>query len=235
MTALTRIYSPTLPVYIDVHFQYRYRSDDDAIEWFYNLGFKVHKHPRANDYNPPEIKKFEEGRFDGAYTSNGWRPVAFGFYDVSGENRRRWRKIECASFQLTEEGVKEVYEALWGQQEEDLHDEEEDMDADMHARRKTLVDTVRVLLAAVGIGYDIAVDEEEEDQPSRAFALEGLNDHWFARGVRAACGFQLEGDPEDAISGQKERDDEARKSSCDSEYNSEGWQVCDDDSSDSDF
>lgn len=225
-----------LPIYVDVHFQYRYRPHDDAIEWFYSLGFKVHKHPSTNDYNPPELKKFEDGRFDGAYTSHGWRPIAYGFYDDCGEDCRKWRKVECADFQLTGDGVKEAYEALWGPLKEVPNDDEEDEDveADIWTRRKTMVDTVRVLLAAVGIGYDIAVDDEEEDQPSCEFTLEGLNDRWFAKGVRAACGLQLENDLADATRDQKERQDEAKETNYDSEYASEEWVVSDEDSGDCD-
>ena len=74
-----------------------------------------------------------------------------------------------------------------------------------------MVNTVRVLMAADGTGYTIAIDDEEEDDTCDVFILEGLSDRWFARGVRKACGFQLTKDPEDEKKGLVEQKEEMNR------------------------
>ena len=206
VTALTRIYSPTRPTYVDVHFQYHYHALDDSVEWHYSIGFKIYDRPGVNDYRCPEVKHFERGLFDRGHDSNGWRPIAYGFYDNCEDYGRNWRRIENAKFLLEHKDAKDIYNAFWGPLEED----EEDEDAESE-RRKNMVDTIRVLLAVVGIEYDIAVDEDDRDSSGGAFMLEGLNDRWFARGVRRACGFQLTRDPENEKRGKAEQEAEARR------------------------
>ena len=107
-------YSPTRPVYIDVHFQHHCRSRYDSVEWHYTLGFKIYNRPGIKDYRPSESKKFENSRFDRAHSGNGWRSIAYGFYDDCGDYRKEWVRIENAKFVLGEDDVKDVYEALWG-------------------------------------------------------------------------------------------------------------------------
>jgi hypothetical protein len=181
------------------------------MEWYYTFGFKIYNRPGTNDYHPSEIKKFEDGRFDRAYSGNGWRPIAYGLYDGCGNYRKRWVRVENAKFVMGEDDVKDVYEALLGP----LYDDDEEMD-----RRSKMVNTVRVLMAAVGIGYTIAIDDDEWDDMSRVFMLEGLGDRWFARGVRKACGFQLTEDPENEKKGLLEQEEELKGHDCD-EYDGE--------------
>lgn len=206
VTALTRIYSPTSPTYVDVHFQYHYHALDDSVEWHYSIGFKIYDRPGVNDYRCPEVKHFERGLFDRGHDSNGWRPIAYGFYDNCEDYGRNWRRIENAKFLLEHKDAKDIYNVFWGPLEEDGEDEDAESE-----RRKNMVDTIRVLLAAVGIEYDIAVDEDDRDSSGGAFMLEGLNDRWFARGVRRACGFQLTRDPENEKRGKAEQEAEARR------------------------
>jgi hypothetical protein len=111
VTTLTRIYSPTRPVYIDVHFHYHCRSRCYSIEWYYTFGFKIYNRPGTNDYHPSEIRKFENGRFDRAYSGNGWRSIAYGFFDDCGDYGEKWVRVENAKFVMGED---DVYEALWG-------------------------------------------------------------------------------------------------------------------------
>lgn len=217
MTTLTRIYSPTRPVYIDVHFQYHCRSRYDSVEWYYTLGFKIYNHPGTNDYHPSEIKKFERGCFDRAYSGNGWRSIAYGFYDDCDDYREDWVKVENARFVLGEDDVKDVYEALWGPLDDiQGDDEEEEME-----RRSKMVNTVRVLMAAACIGYVIAIEDDERDEAGQSFMLEGLSDRWFARGVRKACGFQLANDPENEKERLKEREEEMKGDDDDDEFDSD--------------
>ncbi|OJA12576.1 hypothetical protein AZE42_04941 [Rhizopogon vesiculosus] len=66
----------------------------------------------------------------------------------------------------------------------------------------------RLLLAAAGISYGVACTNDEMDERSRDYMLEGLSDKWVARGMRNACGFQLKRDAEEAREGAQERKEE---------------------------
>jgi hypothetical protein len=196
VTTLTRVYSPTRPVYIDIRFNYDRRPRRYSIEWDYSLDFKIYSRPGTNDY---ESK---------AYYGNVWRSIASGTYDNCGRSRKKWVKVEDANLDLEEDDVKDVYEALWGPLDVIQEDDESKQEMD---RRRKMVNTVRVLLAAVGIGYAIAIDDDEQDDAENIFILEGLSDKWFARGVRKACGFQLTKDPENEKKGLVEREEEMNR------------------------
>ena len=104
---------------------------------------------------------------------------------------------------LHEQGVLDVHEALFGPIETPP---DEDVEALLAYRRKPVA-TCRLLLAALGINYEVACTDEVQDDRPGDFMLEGLGDKWVARGIRAACGFQLSGDPEAAKRGQEEREE----------------------------
>lgn len=231
MTTLTRIYSPTRPVYIDVHFQYHCRARFYSTEWYYTLGFKIHNRPGTNDYHPSEIRKFQNGRFDRAYSGNGWRSIAYGFYDDCGDYAEKWVRIENAKFVLGEDDVKDVYEALWGPLDDMQGDDDDDREMN---RRIEMINTVYVLMAAAGIGYDIAVDDDEQDVEGSVFMLEGLGDRWFARGVRKACGFQLIADPENEKKGRAAQEEELKLNDDDDEYDSDEDGIYDEDEDEED-
>lgn len=95
----------------------------------------------------------------------------------------------------------DIHEALWGT----LEDVPDDADDSKEKHRRDLVNSVRILLAAVGIDYKIACKDNEGDDSGRVWMLEGLSDRWFARGVRKACGFQLKDDPEAEARGRQEK------------------------------
>ena len=57
----------------------------------------------------------------------------------------------------------------------------------------------------------VACKNGERDEGSYRFGLEGSSDRWVARGIRAACAFQLSGDPEAAKRGEEERLKEATR------------------------
>jgi hypothetical protein len=181
VSTLTRIYSPTRPVYIDVRFDYHRERRYYTTQWNYSLDFKIYDRPGTNDYEKRRSEK-------------GWKSIAYGSYDDCGRSGKKWVKVENAELCLEENDVKGVYEALWGPLDDIQGDDEEEKEMD---RRSKMVDTVRVLMAAVGLGYSIAIEDDEEDDPDGVFMLEGLSDRWFARGVRKACGFQLGKDAED--------------------------------------
>jgi len=154
------------------------------------------------------------------HTRNGWRSISWGYYDTSNANfGKNWRRVERGEVDLYEEGVQDICEALFGNLSALA------VDADHSAkveRRRKLVISVRLLLASVGIDYEIGCEDAEEDKtPGGEFGairrgpiklrwqLEGLQDKWVARGVRKACGFQLNRDPEAAEKGKQDRVDSA--------------------------
>jgi len=120
--------------------------------------------------------------------------------------------------------VLDIHEALWGPLEE-LPDNVDD--SRQEKRRREIVNNVRLLVAAVGIGHKVACNDVERDDSGRMWMLEGLSDRWFARGIRRACGFQLKGDPEAEAHGQQEKaemwrsDDEDDEDEDDEGYDNE--------------
>lgn len=103
---------------------------------------------------------------------------------------------------MGQDDVLDIHEALWGTLEDLLDDAD---DSKEEKRRRELVNSVRVLLAAVGIDYEVACKDGERDNSGRVWMLEGLSDRWFARGIRRACGFQLKDDPEAESRGRQEK------------------------------
>ena len=101
--------------------------------------------------------------------------------------------------------MKDAYEALWGPMDDIQGD---DNDKEERDRRSKMVNTIRVLMAAVGIGYIIAIGDDEKDDQGKVFKLEGLDDRWFGRGIREACGCQLARDPEEEKKGIAAREAE---------------------------
>ncbi|KAF8974288.1 hypothetical protein BDZ97DRAFT_1772827 [Flammula alnicola] len=212
---LTRIYSPTKPTYVDVHFDYHCRSRMNSIEWYYKLGFKIYTRLGVSDYHPASLTRFERGSFESAYSSDGWRPIAYGFFDDMGEYGRHWKRVERSEFKLGHDDILDVYEALCGPLE-DLPDDADEATRD--GRRRELVNIVRLLLGAVGIDYRIACTDDGRDDARRPYMLEGLSDRWVARETRKACGFQLERDPEEEARGREEKIEEMRGQSDEDEY-----------------
>ena len=99
--------------------------------------------------------------------------------------------------ELHDDGVLDIHEALFGP----IEMPSSNNDDEFLAYGRKLVATVRFLLAAVGINYEIACTDEETDEGPRDYTLQGLPDKWVARGIRYACGFQLSGDKEAVKSG----------------------------------
>ncbi|KAG1839335.1 hypothetical protein DFJ58DRAFT_917000 [Suillus subalutaceus] len=203
-----RIYSPTAPMYIDVHFQYYCRSRLSEVEWFYSLGYKIQRRLSATAGNALAIKKnFKMGSPPEVHTRNGWQTLCWGYYDDSdGNYGKRWRRIECGEVELHQEGVMDVHEALFGELEKPA---ETDAEA-MLAYQRSLVRGIRLLLAAVGISYDVACTDGESDRGPHDLMLEGLSDKWVGRGIRNACGLRLARDAEEERKGAMERQEEVK-------------------------
>ncbi|KZP08449.1 hypothetical protein FIBSPDRAFT_262977 [Athelia psychrophila] len=138
------------------------------------------------------------------HSNNGWRSICWGGYgDSTGNIGRNWRRVEMGAVGLNPDSaaVIDVYEALFGELMEPVADADTDEEAYLE-RRVKLVTAVRLLMAVVGIDYEIACKDGGSDVPPGEewsvrgprrlrWHLEGLQDHWVARGVRKAAGFQL--------------------------------------------
>jgi hypothetical protein len=192
-------------MYIDVHFRYYCRSRSSEVEWSYTLGYKIQHRPSANAANASAIEKeFVEGCPPDVHTRNGWQTLCWGYFDDSNGNYgESWRRIELGEVELNKEGVLDIYETLFGELEKPTGSTAK------LAYRQSLVRGVRLLLAAAGISYEVACTNDETDERHRGLMLEGLSDKWVGRGIRAACGFQLKRDSEEAKQGAQERQEEA--------------------------
>jgi hypothetical protein len=194
-------------MYIDVHFQYYCRSRWSEVEWFYSLGYKIQRRPSVTAGNVLAIKKhLKMGSPPDAHTRNGWQPLCWGYYDSDGNYGKRWRRIEYGEVELHEEGVIDIHEALFGELEKPA---ETDSKA-MLAYQRSLVRSIRLLLAAVGISYNVACADDESDRRPHDLMLEGLSDKWVGRGIRNACGLRLARDAAQEQKGAKERQEEAK-------------------------
>ncbi|KIJ61203.1 hypothetical protein HYDPIDRAFT_31507 [Hydnomerulius pinastri MD-312] len=219
---LSRIYSPTRPAYIDVHFFYYSQSRYYEFEWGWSLGYKICLRPEpkvAEGYG--SLASIAGSGVSTMHRNGhgGWQRVGWGKYDDSPNNHGpRWRRIELGQVDLSSEGPKNIYEALFGELEP-LSDNADE--ATKTAHRRKLVQAVRLILASVGVSYKMACTDEEEDEgpdgggygssPNRLkYILEGARDPQVARGVRRACGFQLTRDPTEKAEGDRMRAEAAQ-------------------------
>ncbi|KAG1816335.1 uncharacterized protein BJ212DRAFT_1271417 [Suillus subaureus] len=216
---IVRIYSPTTPMYIDVHLKHHRRSRRSEVEWQYSLGYKIQRRPSAMADNAVTIKKeLKMGGPPHVYAYNGWQTLCWGCYDECDWNYgERWHRIECGRVELHEEEVIDVHEALFGELEKPA---ETDSEA-MLAYQRSLVRGIRLLLAAVGISYDVACTDDESDDRPYELMLEGLSDKWVARGIRNTCGLRLTRDAEEEREGAKERREEAKGDDDERDYDSD--------------
>ncbi|KAJ7590655.1 hypothetical protein C8J56DRAFT_1162775 [Mycena floridula] len=108
-----------------------------------------------------------------------------GFQQMHIKNS--WRSLEPLT---------STTQAIFGSLKEDPADNTEDKKELAH--RKKLMQGIQMVLN---------FSQNAGDRPRRLeWMLEGLEDRWFARGIRAGCGFQLERDPEEAEKGRKDRE-----------------------------
>ncbi|KAF8890114.1 hypothetical protein BD779DRAFT_1518377 [Infundibulicybe gibba] len=200
----------------------------NSVEWLYTLGYKVFPSTRTAE---TDIEIFRERPPATKYSRRGWHGISYAFYDDDNNYGPTWKRIEVFSVDVTPVGLIEAHKALWGPLAALPPDASA---ADLLERRRALIRTFRVLLASVGIEYTIACkDDEIDSEPGGygpacweqiAWVLEAARDRWLARGVREACGFQLERDPEDEWRGIRSREEEAR-----------GFDDDDDDSDEEDY
>ncbi|KAG0708402.1 hypothetical protein DFH29DRAFT_892364 [Suillus ampliporus] len=211
---IVRIYSPTSPMYIDVHFKYHCHERMSEIEWFYSLGYKIQRRPPATAGNINVIdKELGQGGPPDVHAHNGWQSICWAYYDDSNGNYgRNWHRVEVGKMGLCEEGVMDVHEILFGDLERPASTDAEAM----LTYQRSLVRGIRLLLAAVGFLYEVACTDDEIDVEPRRVMLEGLSDRWVGRGIRNACGIRLTRDAEEEREGAQERREEAK--GCNNSY-----------------
>ncbi|CAA7259703.1 unnamed protein product [Cyclocybe aegerita] len=160
-----------------------------------------HGNEQESDYRPAGPKKFERGKIEHAHSYNGWRPIAYAYFEEVS-NYRNSTTVEHSGFKMTGNDVVDLHEALWGPVKglSDGANEEEKVKQHTH-----LVDTVRVLLAAVGVDYEVACTEGEEDFLCSTWQLEGVVDK--ERGARTP-GMRKVDDYEDEDSDGIDDDDD---------------------------
>lgn len=117
------------------------------------------------------------------------------------------------------DAVIELCEALFGE----LQEPDAEANELVHLERRVkLVTAVCLLMAVVGIDYEIACKDSDEDISPGAewlmsgpralgWHLKGLQDHWVARGIRKAAGFQLTTDLEEEGKGRLEHIEMAKE------------------------
>ncbi|KAF8890113.1 hypothetical protein BD779DRAFT_1518376 [Infundibulicybe gibba] len=225
---LTRINSPTENKYIEVHFSYHSRSRMYSIEWFYTLGYKVFSGEPTPSTN---IRMFEGRSHASTYRRQGWRSITYAFYDDENNHWRKWKHIEVFSVDVTHTGLVEVHEALWGPLAALPPDASA---ADLLERRRALVRTLRYTIACEDGEVDSRPGRYGSPQGQIGWVLEAANDRWLARGVRRACGFQLERDPDDEVKGRRDREEAAKEYDDDDDDDDDEMGDDDDDKEDED-
>lgn len=190
-----------------------------------SLGYKIHSRPIGPDKpgaEPKDLRKLSvSGDIRTMHTRKGWHSIMWaGWDEMGGENQgRKFQRIEQWSIDWYSEGIQDVFEVLFGPYPE-LQPYSDDRAKEQYtvSKRKAMVRTVRILLAAVGMDYRVATEDGEEDVPPDSYSGKGEisyhlenSDKWFARETRAACGFQLQRDPEEKRKGEAEQEELRRE------------------------
>ncbi len=126
----------------------------------------------------------------------------------------RFKRVEMRGCDLYSDGVLDLHEALFGP----LPDLQPDDKEGQVKRQEELIRTIRVVLAAVGMDYEISSKDDIPDKsPGEwepmddkklghiSWMTHGNTDKWFAREARQACGFQLPRDAKEKEEAEKEK------------------------------
>ena len=172
---ISRIHSPMSPRSVDVHFIFHYRMHYKYVAWYYSLGFRVNDKPISCITSYP----FQDVQH--AHRTDGWTPFGWFFLD-----KRRKESSQCP---ITRADLRRVHDALFGQ----------DSEAGGLGTRVSLRTTAELILASVGIAFEIAVNEEEaargddgymgdDGEQHAALSLESEKPGFSAAHLRKICG-----------------------------------------------
>ncbi|ETW75219.1 hypothetical protein HETIRDRAFT_120344 [Heterobasidion irregulare TC 32-1] len=172
---ISRIHSPMSPRSVDVHFIFHYRMHYKHVAWYYSLGFRVNDKPISCITSHPVQDVQHPHRTD------GWTP-----FDWFSLDKRRNESSQCS---ITRADLKRVHDALFGQ----------DSEAGGLGARVSLRTTAELILASVGIAFEIAMNEEEaargddgymgnDGEQHAALSLESEKPGFSAAHLRKICG-----------------------------------------------
>lgn len=169
---MTRIYSPTNSAAIDVQFEYYHRTRWESVEFNCEVSYKI-----VNPVTHQEVVPWIT-----VHSRSDWTT----FFEMELEEDppgKRWYASYITNWGLTAAHAEHIQTTLFGH------------DAQLPANAIDSVDTMRLLLAAVGIQLQVARTEEGEDRQARGeIVWEMDNADWIAHNIRKACGKPLERD-----------------------------------------
>ncbi|EIW77430.1 hypothetical protein CONPUDRAFT_168360 [Coniophora puteana RWD-64-598 SS2] len=186
-----RIYSPTTPACIDVYLNYHFRARFSmGSEWFWSLVYKIHRWPGKEVPDAAAVaQRFQKSR----EAPSGWKQIGGASFDGL--------QAERGAVRIAHRDVLDIHDALLGPIDKPSEDASEETKL---AFRRQLVWCARLLMASVGIGYQVACTEPErdvgvgQDGMQWKLTIRERGGTWLARGIRKACGFELSKDPEEA-------------------------------------
>ncbi|PCH42283.1 hypothetical protein WOLCODRAFT_152313 [Wolfiporia cocos MD-104 SS10] len=173
---LTRIYSPTSPAAIDVHFAYRRAAGAHTTDYALRVMYRV--------YTPLARPAMERRDFSPRAGQNGWQALfALGICDTIDE--RGYDDTECDNaWGPSPAEVQRLHRMLFGE--------------GAPASKVGTVEMVRLLMAAVGLPFHVKSEggggDEQDDKSHIRWAINDCE--WLGWSVRAACGVPLRADAE---------------------------------------
>lgn len=177
------LYSPTHPSSVDVYFAYHRITHLEFIEFDCRLMYRLHAPllPSDRSLNVPAPNTAPRAGVD------GWRLMfEVGFADLPPSDEE-WKPVDQTEWGLTTSDLDAIRIALFG------------------APPSTWdgvgnLDVVRLLMAAVGIPFGVATEEDDEDTDGQDPAEVGTilweldHEQWIALNIRKVCGVPLERD-----------------------------------------
>ncbi|TFY83912.1 hypothetical protein EWM64_g105 [Hericium alpestre] len=138
---ITRIHSLVAPKSVDMHLTFHHRTRMYSVEYGYSLGFRINKEP------VPPLTSFPNSnrKLNRMHSGQGW--TTFGWFYLDD------RRAEHSACPVSARHLKQVHDALFGPAKKGKLGE-----------RMSLRGTAKLMLASLGIAFDVAVDEEDKDE-----------------------------------------------------------------------
>jgi hypothetical protein len=161
---VTRIHSPISASSVDLRFVYTFSQGYTSVAWRYALGMRLNPSPQA----PQSPRSREHCLASDMNRKDGWQQVVWYYlYEPKDTRRSGWDALayedagmvypgtppgdeERSKFEMKPEDLRAAHELLFGHNTE-------------LSRRISKKDTLRLLLAAVGMPFHIATHEGEKD------------------------------------------------------------------------
>lgn len=176
---MTRIYSPTKPSAVDVYFTYHHITRSESVEFDCRLMYRIHDPVSSKELDIPQPDIAPRPGY------KDWKLVfELGLADLPPGPK--WRPVDQTLWGLKEAEVSQLHTALF-----DSEDRSPVKEIDK-------VDTIRLLMATVGIPLGVARHEDEDDRqdPTEIATIQWEIDHydWIALNIRKVCGVPLKKD-----------------------------------------